>query len=449
MKVKTFHALSMQDAMRAIKEELGSEAIILSSKEMYQDGRMLRVFNRPVLEVMAACEQDPLPREETPEPVVQPPLIEQAVPVQAAQSFPAALRSAMTPMAAPIEPAVAAPVTSLEAAAGEKWKQHRFQHLRAELRELSRMLGESLPPDAPSMGIKGPPVITRLCRSFVQQGMRPSTAEALGSDLVQRLGHDEFYHEDAVTLALQEAIARLVRVSGPIVSPEDGRAVVLILGPSGAGKTSIVTKLAAHHRIQLRQSVAVVTFDAYREVSVEQLRRYAGTLGVPFAAAQSPRQLHQGLRRHRRADVVFIDMPGVGPEEVSSAGELHRLLDGESAITTHVVLPVSSQERDLYRVLERVKDLPSLRLLFTKLDDTESFGVIFDVASRTGLPLSYWGIGQRVPEDIELASPERLAECLLAQRYVVSRAPMSRPHMPLREALVPEAVGAMYEANEW
>jgi flagellar biosynthesis protein FlhF len=193
----------------------------------------------------------------------------------------------------------------------------------------------------------------------------------------------------------------------------------------------------------------VVTFDTYRKASVDQLRQYARTLGVPFAAAQSPQQLHQGLRRHGRAEVVLIDMPGVGPEDVSSAAELHRLIGEESVITTHVVLPASSQERDLRRVIDRVKDLPLLRLLFTKLDDTESFGTIFDVARHTGLPLSYWGVGQRVPEDIELASPERLAECLMAQRYVVSRAPMSRPQRSLPEAPVPEAVGAMCASNEW
>ncbi|MBH0194119.1 MAG: hypothetical protein HP494_00645 [Nitrospira sp.] len=90
-----------------------------------------------------------------------------------------------------------------------------------------------------------------------------------------------------------------------------------------------------------------------------------------------------------------------------------------------------------------------MRLLFTKLDDTESFGTIFDVARHTGLPLSYWGVGQRIPEDIELASPERLAECLMAQRYVVSRAPMSRPSGSLGETPVPEAVGAMCASNEW
>lgn len=449
MKVKTFHALTMQDAMRAIKEELGPEAIILSSKEVHQGGRMLRVFNRPVLEVMAACEQDPLRRDEAPKPMAEPPSVESPASVPAVKSFQAALQSVMESNHSPIESAVPEPAGPPKQAAGEKWKRSRLQHLRAELREVSRLLAESLPPDTRSVEAGKPPVIARLCRSFIQQGMRPSTAEVLGDDLLERLGPGECRHEGAVATALQEAIACRIGISGPILGREGGRAIGLILGPSGAGKTSIVTKLAAHHRIELGQSVAVVTFDAYREASVDQLRQYARTLGVPFAAAQSPQQLHQGLRRHGRADVVLIDMPGVGPEDVSSAAELHRLIGEESIITTHVVLPASSQERDLRRVLDRVKDLPLLRLLFTKVDDTESFGTIFDVARHTGLPLSYWGVGQRVPEDIELASAERLAECLMAQRYVVSRAPMSRPPGSLRVAPVPEAVGAMCESNEW
>lgn len=450
MKVKIFHALTMQDAMRAIKEELGSEAIILSSKEVYQGGRMLRVFNRPVLEVMAACEQDPLHHDEAPKPMVDPPSVESPLPAPAVKSFQAALQSVMAPGYAPIVSAVVPEPAALPSqAAGEQWVRPRLQQLRAELREVSRLLAESLPAETQSIETGKPPVITQLCRSFIQQGMSPSTAELLGDDLLERLGLDECRHEGAVAMALQEAIASHIGVSGPILGREGSRAISVILGPSGAGKTSIVIKLAAHHRIELGQSVALVTFDTYREASVDQLRRYAHTLGVPFAVAQSPQQLQQGLRRHRRADVVLIDMPGVGPDDVSSAAELHRLIGEESVITTQVVLPASSHERDLRRILDRVKDLPLLRLLFTKLDDTESFGTIFEVARHTGLPLSYWGVGQRVPEDIELASPERLAECLMAQRYVVSRAPMSRPSGSCREAPMPEAVGAMYESNEW
>src|SRR5512140_1873966 len=159
MKVKTFHAVTMQDAMRAIKEELGPEAIILSSKEVYQGGRMLRVFNRPVLEVMAACEQDPLLRDQAPESMAQPLLPESPAPAQAVTSFHAALQSVMASSPSPIESTVPEPAAPPKPAAGEKWKRHRLQRLRAELREVARLLGESMPPETQSMETGKPPVI--------------------------------------------------------------------------------------------------------------------------------------------------------------------------------------------------------------------------------------------------------------------------------------------------
>jgi flagellar biosynthesis protein FlhF len=444
MKVKTFHAITMQDAMRMIKEELGPEAIILSSKEVREGGRILRLFNRPVLEVMAACEQDAPRREETPEPGAPATSAGSAAPSPAARSFHATLQSALESATADAKPAV-----PLKRAGREQWRLNRLRHLRAELRELSRLLAESLPPETQSMGAQVSRPLTLLCRSFVQQGMRPSTAEALGSDLQQRLGGGVACDDETVGQALRQEIARRIRVSGPLLGGGGGRTVCLILGPSGAGKTSIVTKLAAQYRIELKRSVAVVTFDSCCEASVELLRRYARTLGVPFASARSPRQLYEGLRRHARADLVLIDMPGVGPEDVSAAEELHRHLAEEMDVTAHVVLPASARERDLCRIVERVKGLPSLRLLFTKLDETESFGTIFDLAYQTGLPLSYWGVGQRVPEDIETASPERLADLLMAQRYVVSRRPEFLTPVPQRAVPMPEPVGAVSELNEW
>jgi flagellar biosynthesis protein FlhF len=238
MKVKTFHALTMQDAMRAIKEELGPDAIILSSKEVHQGGRMLRVFNRPVLEVMAACEQDPLRRDEAPKPVAELPSVESPAPAPVVKSFQAALQSVLESNHAPIESAVPEPAGLPKQAAGEKWRRNRLQHLRAELREVSRLLAESLPPETQSIEAGKPPVIARLCRSFVRQGMRPSTAEVLGDDLLERLGPDACRHEEAVTTALQEAIACRIGISGPILGREGGRAIGVILGPCGATESN-------------------------------------------------------------------------------------------------------------------------------------------------------------------------------------------------------------------
>lgn len=450
MKVKTFHALTMQDAIRAIKEELGPEAIILSSKEVHQGGRLLRLFNRPVLEVMAASEQDAVrpvspPREDAPKSAPVRQSAERTMPPPAAHGFHETLQSLLKPCPAPAAPAVAETTATSRLSAPSGWKQLRLRQLRAELRELSRLLDASLPPEGQSLGTHLPPELATLCRAFVHQGMRPSTAESLGSDLLRKAGNETPWNDAAMSRALESAIADRIRVSGPLLTRDGDRSIGLMLGPSGAGKTSVVTKLAAHYRLEENKSVAIITFDTYREASVEQLRMYAAVLGVPFASARSPRQVHEGLRRHTQADLVLIDMPGVGPDEVSSAKELHHLFREDSEVATHLVLPASAREHDLCRFVERVGDLPLLRLLFTKLDETESFGAVFEVARQTGIPLSYWTAGQRVPEDIELASSERLATFLVTRRYAGSPAPALRRLTPPPASDMQESVGALPE----
>ena len=422
MKVKTFHALTMQDAMRAIKEELGPDAIILSSKEVREGGKLLRAFNRPVLEVMAASDQEvvPLaPRAEGAKAVVAMPVAPPAEPSPLAQQgFQQTLQSFLQSAQdhAVVDPAGGNPDQPVSVATG--WISGRVRHLRAELGELTRLLGNSLPEESQSMGNHVPPMCASLARSFVRQGFRPSTVESLLHDVQLAIGQDGLSDESVLRPAIGSALAQRIHTAGPLLKGKKDRAIGLLLGPSGVGKTSVAAKLAAYYRLEERRSVVLITLDAYREAAVEQLRSYARVIGAPFATGLSARQVHEGLRRHAQADLVLIDMPGNGLDEMASVKELHHLLEGRQVITTYLVLQASMREHELRRSIERASDLPQLRLLFTKLDESESFGTMCEVAHQTGVPLAYWGTGRRVPEDLEVASPERLAECLLAHRYV-------------------------------
>ncbi|MDX2250689.1 MAG: hypothetical protein NW202_00240 [Nitrospira sp.] len=422
MKVKTFHALTMQDALREIKEELGPDAIILSSKEVREDGRMVRLFNRPILEVMAACEQPPpqaVPssREETPRKEVHRHSSPQAAPASSGQGFQETLEAILNPASLGAERSRGKRAGDAVAPKSDGWKRSRLRELRAELRELSLLL-EGAPQGVPSAAESMPPALTPLSRSLAQQGMRLTTADSLGRDVLRIVEQDTSCREGGMSLALQHTLARRIRVNESLSGDGCRRTVVLMLGPHGAGRTSAVAKLAAWGRRAWNRSVAVVGFDAGLAEPNGPLRQYARELGMPFASARSPRQLAEGLRRHTRADLFVIDMPSIESGGGTLAETLCRLLGDGWDITTQLVVPASACEQELCRIAEQASRLPSLHWFFTRLDDTKAFGTIAELGCRADIPLSYWSVGRRVPEDIEPASPARLAACLLAQQYV-------------------------------
>lgn len=425
MKVKTFHALTMQDAMRAIKEELGPDAIILSAKEVREGGRVLRAFNRPVLEVMAASDQDvsrPLPpAEQVPQGAA--PRKPSDAEAKSAPNFQQTLQGVLKPNGKTMSPPVGRSASVKPSRM--TMKPNRRRQLHAVVNELGRLLEDLSRDDVRSIESQPVSMLVWLRRSLIAQGISASTVDVLVNEVCktgQGAGPDD---DESVRHALRREIATRVRTSEPVLQGEGFPSIGLLIGPSGAGKTAAAAKLASYYRLEQRRSVALITFNTSRETAVEQLRRYARVVGVPFACAVSARQVHEGLRRHRQVDLVLIDMPGIGSNDLILADELRRLLPQE-AVTTHLVFPASIREQELCRITTRLSDLPQLRLLFTKLDETESFGTIFEVAHQTGVPLSYWSTGRRVPGDLEVASSERLAALLTTERSDRSQGRLNR-----------------------
>lgn len=418
MKVKIFHAVTMQDAMRAIKEELGPDAIILSSKEVREGGRLLRVFNRPVLEIMAAAEQEaqqsiePKDSRQSSDRSVSPPAAQPPSPV-ALRTFQQTLQTMLQPNHEDIPPPVDRQSAPLRPSRRQA-KQQGLHHLRSAMAELSSLIQDLSHEKTQAGSPVISPFLMTLRRTLIAGGVNPATAKLLVNEAHSTIQHEGACDDASAKYALQRAIARRVATSGSFLDDRTHPTIGILLGPSGAGKTSAVAKLAAYYRLEQRKSVALISLDTYRETAVEQLRRYARIVGVPFACALSARQVSEGLRRHTRVDLVLIDMPGIGPDDLTVAKELCRLLP-EGAVATHLVLSAFTGTHEARRIIRRLDDLPRLRLLFTKLDEAESLGTIFEVAHQASIPLSYWSVGRRVPGDIEVASSERLAALLTTQ----------------------------------
>jgi len=416
MKVKVFHAETMHEAIRAIKKELGPDAIILSTKRVRRGSLPLALFARPLLEVTAATDsiveptapdhreapqatQDGAPSGENrrePAPAFQDTLSALMHSKSPSESGRANIRTPPPPKSTP-----------------QLASQEGFRHLKNELLDLQQRLPSSVPDESQTAGSSFPAPLARACRLLIAQGLRPSTAESLCLAVRRRLPAESLQSDREIQDALHSLFLGEIRASGPLLDAANDYKVAMFVGPSGAGKTTAIVKLAAHYRLEKKRSVALITLDTCRMAAVEHLRMYAHVLGVPLETAQTTADVVEGIRRHRQASLIMIDTPGFGSHETAQIVSLGRLSDQYGSIETHLVLSATTRMQDLRRAVARYGVCIPSRLLFTKLDETEEYGNLFELAYQTSLPLSYWSNGRRVPEDFEPADPARLADLLL------------------------------------
>ena len=421
MKVKLFHAETMHEAIRDIKAELGPDAIILSTKRVRQGSLPFGLFGRPLLEVTAATDRDakefapipqlaiPVQRQEARHVAPTPPASPEPAPLFQDTLSALLRRSATTHTtvhSAPVPSPVAPPLPRAKST-------ERVHRLKQDLRELHRRLTTSLPDAAPTGGAGFPAPIARACRQLIAQGLRPASAENLCLALRRRLASETALTDGDIQETLHRLLEEGIRVSGPLLSPGDNYNVAMFVGPSGVGKTTAIVKLATRYRLEEHKSVVLITLDTCRTAAVEHLRMYADVLGVTLETAQTTADVMDGIRRHRDANLILIDTPGFGANETARLAHLGGLKDSYGPIETHLVLAANTRMQDLRRTVARYDVCAPTRLLFTKLDETAEYGNLFELAYQTTLPLSYWGIGQQVPEDLELAQPGRLADLLL------------------------------------
>lgn len=213
--------------------------------------------------------------------------------------------------------------------------------------------------------------------------------------------------------AAGEVCRQMFEVAAPYEPKAGARKIIAVAGPPGAGKTSLLVKLAMHYSLRARRPAALISADYVRIAAADQLRCYAAILGLPFFSAETAGGLALLLDELKNKELVFLDTPGLSPREMAAASGLAELLSGHSEVETHLVLTSGGRTADLLDAAERWSIFRPHCLAFTKLDETTAYGPMFAVAARCGLPISFLTNGQRIPEDFEFASERRILDLLL------------------------------------
>ena len=235
----------------------------------------------------------------------------------------------------------------------------------------------------------------------------------------ERLPSAERSSGNALCRVAAECIARKLQFA-PEFAPADADSnrVVVLVGPPGAGKTTTLVKVAIRECLARRRSLRIVSVDLHRVASHEKLRSHAAIMGVGFTAVSTVPEFMDAVSEFSNKNMVLIDTPGSGSREWEWARDLARLFGQLQNKEVHLVLPASMKTDGLLRYLRLYEEFKPNFVLFTKLDEASSYGSILSAAMEAGKPVSFLANGQSIPEDLEVAT----STALLAGLFEAERA---------------------------
>lgn len=251
----------------------------------------------------------------------------------------------------------------------------------------------------------------------------PVTKDGTVEALIARLCATGLHRDFAARIA--QGVPRLQRRNGSLAALERSvatelasfaageeayAAVELFVGPPGAGKTTTIAKIAAQERARRGHKLNLLAADGFRVGAVEQLRLYADIIGSQFAVARTPAEIERSILTTR--GTVLVDTAGRSVRD-PRAQEVVSMLSGLPGVRTHLVMPAAASVRDLRNVLDAYGEKGPNRVVLTRVDEADSVSPLMHVLHERGLKVSYLGTGQRVPEDLERATPARLAAHVL------------------------------------
>ena len=356
MKIKTYVVKDMFEAMLQIKHDLGDDALIISKREIKQSG--LFGFMKPrLLEITAAMEE----KKETKKPRKTKKTEEQE----------AAEQNALL--------------------------------LRQEIEEIKKVvisLVESQKAVATTQPVKYSDIDAYDMLSEMD------LSKAVMDDFQIYIQERNIQMGEVTKAVIFEFLMNRFNAKASITSPKSK--ILCFIGPTGVGKTTTIAKIASIESLSKQQSVGLVTIDTYRIGAVEQLKIYANILDIPLEVVSSVEEMDEALERLSDCDRILVDTSGMSYKNVDQIEELKSFMDCIPEKEVSLVVSMTAKNTDFVHIVDSYEYVGFSNVILTKFDETQSFGNLINTFYLTPMPVSYIGMGQVVPDDIEEASMESL-----------------------------------------
>jgi len=410
MQVKRYHAEDMKQAMDAAIRELGSDAVMIAQNKVRRKG-FKGLFRKPILEVQFAYDPANVPAAKKKKALKS---LDQDSPLGGSYSSPGGGSLNLGGSASPADKSstsgsssfadklstIPPPVASSEQFEQLDKRMNSFEAILTEFLDKFTYVKRDITYDYPEEVQK---LLGKLIEAQVREDLALSLAKQTDLMLKQQPGTNA---AEVLEHLMLEQFGR----SEPILHKKFTQKVILVLGPTGVGKTTSIVKLAADFSVKQKKNVGIINTDTYRIGAQEQLQTYADILGVPIQVVYHAHELDKAMEHMSDRDIIFVDTAGKRPGDDQHKEDLLEIVRILKPEDTLLCLAATTSFASIKEMVDTYGFIDDYRVMITKLDETKYRGTILNISWYTQKPLAYVTTGQDVPDDIEIADVEALVK---------------------------------------
>lgn len=422
MTIKKFQGKTKDEAIEKAKEELGQQVVIMNVKEVKPSG-LFGIFKKSTYEVTGAIEDEiqPVPTF----PPIQPVKKNESVDNRGFDavadekiSIPSVeenhLKSAFEAVNEVIQKETA-PVEHMTAD-----KEQDGTRIEQRLDSLQSLLEQQLSADKGNINIESDgkqnqAFVKMLYNVLLDSEVQEKYVNQILDDMEKVIYAGNTNLDYLISNVYQKMVLKLGQPQ-TIRFAKNSPKVIFFIGPTGVGKTTTIAKIASKYKVEQGKNVALLTADTYRIAAAEQLRTYANILNTPLSIVYAPEEINDAVARVGDNDLILVDTAGFSHKNQGQREDMKKLLlalDDKYEREVYLVLSATTKYKDLTEIIDIYRDFTDFRLIFTKLDETTTYGNIFNMKLYADSDLSYITTGQNVPDDIEVVDTQKMVKQLL------------------------------------
>lgn len=260
--------------------------------------------------------------------------------------------------------------------------------------------------------------------SLYQKILAQEVDRKIASEIIEGIGRLPVSLENLAEKDLEYYLGTVLAELGVLVDKNVFAAgkprIAAFVGSSGVGKTSTIAKVAVLQSRRNQKKVGLITLDNYGIAAREQLKLYANIIETPLEYPVNIGELKKSIKKFKDKDIIIVDTPGINFQNQTLIQELEGYFSKLSDLQIHLVLSATTKEKDLFATTDAFKKLNINRLLFTKIDESITYGNMINLLIGTNIPLSFLCNGQCVPDDVDPGTTEKLVKLLLNQKEIES-----------------------------